>query len=520
MKAAAVDPARRAELTATAPRTREVVVVGAGIVGVCTAHALREAGLRVTVVEARQEVALETSFANAGRFCPTLLSTYPLSNPSTLKSLVSIKNLKTLVAPSRKGGDEQSQGPGSTSNPDAVALKSTGALPSTTELSLDVIRWGAHFVRGCTQKQTEAKNAIFRRLSHLCQDSTSALIAQFPNRAASVDLRFDNVWVYGSQEALEQGVQRAQKASGAGFKHWNQLSCQACISTFPFLESYFDKMIAQGMEPGCVAVLDDYTANAHKFTAEVRSLCERGPLPVRFHFGQRIRSVSETSAGSRRLRVVLTSSGDAGGVTTSTLEADHVVLCCGPSTNAVQRELGMTALPMVGLRGASIDLHGVEYGPRAGIADYVSGDLGFQLTPLEDGTVRLAGFADLIGDGSTPVTEAQCERYGTALKTRARLLFPHMTWTEESTPWSGVRPMTPDSLPYTGRAPGPLPNIWVNAGHGPVGWTMAAGTARILAHQLATADGLSYAGESDFLRYGLEREAPAFSPSRFLVFGH
>lgn len=479
---------------------KEVVVVGGGIIGTCTAHALREAGFRVAVLEARENVALETSYANAGRFCPTLVASYPLSKPEILQEFMSLRGLWRMFWGSSKQDAIIVE---------ATKIKPTGSLPSSVEPTQDLLQWGAIFLRNCTTARHDCNNKIFRKLAHLCQDATAALIEQFPGKGSSIDLRADNVWVYGSGESVDKAVTLMQKSSGSGFNRWTELSCEECALAYPFLNTYFSKMKKEELKPGCVLAHDDYTADAQKFTNQVKLLCEKGPNPVRFWFGQRLQSVIQTPAG--RVQLIVTQ-GD--GAYSTTMEVDHVVLCCGPSTNKTLASLGMPALPILGLRGASVDLYGVKNAPKASIADYVSGPLNFQVTPLGNGAVRLIGFSDFVKDGAEPASPEQLQRYETALIARSRSIFPEMTWTSKRQAWSGVRPTTPDSLPIIGRLPGTVENIWINTGHGPVGWTMAAGSARILAHQIALTESESPQIHRDLRRYGLDN-ASAFSPDRF-----
>ena len=148
-------------------------------------------------------------------------------------------------------------------------------------------------------------------------------------------------------------------------------------------------------------------------------------------------------------------------------------------------------MPMEGMRGFSIDLEGCTMTdgtdlPDVGIVDFSSGDLNFQMTPFQDRRVRIVGYADFLG---TAALYESREVPTKVLTNHVKFLLPSLTWKSKRKTWSGLRPMTPDNLPYVG----PIPwkegdvsagNVWVYCGHGSTGWTSATATAEVLSQQI------------------------------------
>jgi glycine/D-amino acid oxidase-like deaminating enzyme len=133
----------------------------------------------------------------------------------------------------------------------------------------------------------------------------------------------------------------------------------------------------------------------------------------------------------------------------------------------------------------------VENAPPVAFADWASGALNWQYTPFHDGkVVRLTSFATFYDSSETQLSVAAEQGQPlegvrlaneTAILDRLAMAMPWLTYTSKGKLWSGLRPMSPDFLPLVGALPG-ASNVFINAGHGPSGWTMSAATGDLLSH--------------------------------------
>jgi len=486
--------------------SKRVVVVGAGLIGVCTGYFLAKEGYDVTIVDENERVAQGTSYSNAGRFCPTKISTYPLANAHVLKQVLTYP--ATVVSRLMWRQEE---------NQEKNLLEATGDIPSSVTLSSVFIRWGLWYARGCTPARYEFNNKLFRRITLVSNEATRDLMEGLPRGLDSIDFRPDNLWLYGTKESLGLSIKATQGASQSGFANWEVLDCEECSKRYPYLKHYLARIAqTENMHPSCVLAHDDYTVDAYKFAKEVAKCALTYKNPVKFRFKTLVEGF------------VLDENKKATGIIVAgqeePIDADHIVLCCGPQAQPfVLKHFGID-LYIQGLRGCAIDLYGVKNGPTVSISDMVCGALNYQTTPYADNRVRLIGFADFVPipenqDGSGPLDKVSGNPdYEKILLERTKLVFPDMTWTGMRAPWCGIRPVTPDSLPILGLVP-PTQNVWLNVGHGSLGWTFAAGTALLLTREILTADNkLVHNSYVDNLtsRYGLESCSP-FSVKRFFA---
>jgi len=129
------------------------------------------------------------------------------------------------------------------------------------------------------------------------------------------------------------------------------------------------------------------------------------------------------------------------------------------------------------MRGLSIDLHGVSGAPPMSVTDYGSNALNYQLTPFEGGRARIVGFADF---NSLPPEPAELSEHETMLLDHTRRVLPGMSWSGRRPTYPCWRPMTPDGLPIVSPIT-PGSSVWLNCGHGAVGWTLSAATGELAA---------------------------------------
>ena len=197
-------------------------------------------------------------------------------------------------------------------------------------------------------------------------------------------------------------------------------------------------------------------------------LAERSGATLRL--GQRVTALQRDGAG-RVVACLLAPAGAATGQAAERLEADDFVLAAGPATLQLLRPLGGRP-PIEPIKGYSVSLPIVDDGaaPRVSITDngrkLVHARLGDRL--------RVAGFAELIG-----MNRALPPRRIEALCQAVRETFPGACSYDDVQPWTGLRPATPSGRPQVG--PTRWPGLWLNAGHGALGLTLACGSASVLA---------------------------------------
>jgi D-amino-acid dehydrogenase len=207
----------------------------------------------------------------------------------------------------------------------------------------------------------------------------------------------------------------------------------------------------------------DESGDAYLFTVRLAALAEaRGAA---FAMGRTVERIV-ADGGSVTGVVVRDALGEV-----RTLVADAYVLALASYSPLLAREIGLT-LPIYPAKGysATVPIADASRAPRVSLTDdgakIVFSRLGERL--------RIAGTAELSGY-STELNMVRCE----ALIRRAREMFPHAARYEQASFWTGLRPSTPSNVPLVGRTR--YPNLFLNTGHGTLGWTLACGSARALA---------------------------------------
>jgi D-amino-acid dehydrogenase len=157
------------------------------------------------------------------------------------------------------------------------------------------------------------------------------------------------------------------------------------------------------------------------------------------------------------------------------VEADHFVIAAGTASAAMMHRFGHS-LPIEPIKGYSITLPVVNdaAAPRASITDVARKTVYARL----GNRLRVAGFAELVGFDAG-IAHARIQ----ALIAATQATFPGACDTREANPWAGLRPATPSGRPLIGATR--CANLWVNSGHGPLGLTLAAGSAALLARAMA-----------------------------------
>lgn len=415
----------------------KILVLGAGVVGTCSAWYLQAAGHEVTVVDRQSAAGMETSFANGGQI--SVSHAEPWANPHVLPRL-----LKWL------------------GRRDAPLLWHWRADPQQW-------LWGLRFLRECLPGRVQANVAAILALA---LDSRRRLQTLREELALDYDqLQRGILHVYTDRSELAAAMSAARLMARHGLER-EMLDAAACVVIEPALAGAADILV------GGDYTASDESGDAHRFT---QALAERArQAGVTFQYGVEVERIA--SAGGQVAAVVVNGEGGP-----RLLTADAYVLALGSYSPLLLRPLGI-GLPIYPAKGysATLTLADDSHAPSVSITDderkLVFSRLGNRLRVA--GTAEFNGY-DLSAD---PV---RCQ----ALLDRTRQLFPELAVEGEPAFWCGLRPATPSNVPLIGRSR--LSNLWLNTGHGTLGWTMACGSGAALADLVG---GRRPAPEFPFLR--------------------
>jgi len=416
-----------------------IAVIGAGIVGVTTAHALQRDGHQVTLFERRGSVAVEASFANAGVQAPGYVT--PWCAPGMLR--------KVLGQWGRRDA--------------AVRL---AGLPGPA-LSAWLWRWW----RASSEPIYLANRAAMAALAELSQRRTRELVSSL---AIEHEQARGLLVLLRSEQELSQvrtGLKLLTEL-GIGF---HLVDPSVCRRIEPALSE--SAALRAGIHmPGADV------GNCRQFALGLKSALQR--QGAEFRFGHAVQSLRpgasvevESLALANDAESTFVGSGDKGQIHRECFDA--VVVCAALESRELLRPLGLS-LPLQAVHGYSITLPVRHFeahpdvGPRAALMDE---RFKVAISRLGD-RVRVAGGAELGG--------APGHLSAAPIATLHRVLqdwFPSAARHAKAQTWKGARPMLPDGPPAIGRTG--TPDVWVNTGHGSSGWALACGSAQLVADAIA-----------------------------------
>lgn len=416
-----------------------VLILGSGVIGTTTAYYLARAGHQVTVVDRQPGPALETSYANAGEISPGYSS--PWAGPG-----VPLKTLSWMLM-----------------------RHSPVLIRPTTDPAL--WRWLATMLRNCTAARYRINKTRMVRLAEYSRDCLRELRA---DTGIEYDQRSQGtIQLFRTQKQLD-GIGKdigILKEFGVPFE---VLDRAGCCRYEPALAQVQEKFVGALRLPG------DETGDCFKFTQQLAAMAEA--LGAEFRYGTTIEAL--TFAG-----------GQVSGVRTGagTLTADRYLVALGSYSTAMLKPLGID-LPVYPVKGYSIT---VPITDPAGAPESTLIDETYKVAVTRLGDrIRIGGTAELAG-----FNLALPEARRATLNHVATDLFPQGGDVTKAEFWCGLRPMTPDGTPVIGGTG--IAKLFLATGHGTLGWTMAAGTGRVMADLIA---GLS--PEIDTAGLTLERYRP------------
>lgn len=395
-----------------------VIVLGAGVVGLTAAYALAQEGHRVTVLDGARGVALHTSQANGGQLSYSYVA--PFAAPGVIGKV-----------------------PG-------WLLDRDGPLRFRPDFSWGQASWLWQFLRACNATTAARTTAALLRLAYLSREALHALVAR-----EALDFAFtrSGKLVVHSDSGSFEGAKRQMAVQAALGSEQQALSATECLSLEPSLAHIAPRLVGGIHTPG------EDAGDCHLFCLGLEKLLRGSNFDVSFHFSS---PVSQLLTAGGRVVGAVTPAG--------VHEADAFILAAGNGARALAGPLGVD-IPIQPLKGYSLTLPIIGPAPAISITDaaakVVYARLGDQL--------RVAGMADVVGAD----TRFDNRRLDTLLR-QARAAFPDAADWTVLRPWTGLRPSTPTGLPLLGPT-ARWPNLFLNLGQGSLGFTLAMGSAVVLA---------------------------------------
>ncbi|MFZ6752413.1 D-amino acid dehydrogenase [Undibacterium sp. Dicai25W] len=423
----------------------KVIVLGAGIIGTSTAWFLNQQGHEVTVIERQPGAAQETSFANGGQI--SVSHAEPWANPSA-----PLKVLKWL-------GKE-----------DAPLL----FRPRADWLQW---RWGLQFLRECTQQRT---NHNIRQIVAIAEYSRQTLLEV----RASTGIEYDSLskgilHFYTDQKEFDSSLPAARLMRELGCPRVS-ISADEVIKKEPALAGMRQQIV------GGDFTATDESGDVYKFTTGLaRKAAECGVI---FQYNTNVTRLLSAGCDSDAT-VTGVEIIDAQG-RHQVLHADAFVVAMGSFSQALLKPLGIPLMIYPG-KGYSATYPVTN---QAGAPTISLTDDGYKLVVSRLGDrLRVAGTCEINGY-SRELNNARCE----AITRRTKELFPDACDYTAPVYWTGLRPLTPSNVPYIGKTK--YSNLFLNTGHGTLGWTMGVGSGRAIADIIS-----GVMPEVDFAFTGIER---------------
>ena len=420
-----------------------VMVLGSGVIGTASAYYLARAGFEVVVVDRQDGPALETSFANAGQVSPGYAS--PWAAPG-----VPLKAIKWLL---------QKHAP--------LAIKATG--------DLDQYLWMAQMLRNCTASRYAVNKERMLRLSEYSRDCLDELRAE---TGISYEGRtLGTTQLFRTQAQLDGAAKDIAVLQQSGVPY--ELLDRAGIARVePALAAVTHKLA------GALRLPNDQTGDCQMFTTKLAQMA--ADLGVEFRFGQNIERLD--FAGDRINGVYIDGKLEV---------ADQYVLALGSYSPQLLKPLGIKA-PVYPLKGYSLTVP-ITNPAMAPMSTILDETYKVAITRF-DQRIRVGGMAEIAG-----FDLSLNPRRRETLEMIVGDLYPRGGDLQRAEFWTGLRPATPDGTPIVGSTK--LRNLFLNTGHGTLGWTMACGSGRLLADLIANKRPQISASGLDISRYSTPVES-------------
>lgn len=402
-----------------------VAVLGAGVIGTTTAWYLSEAGHDVTVIERRGGVAEETSFANGGQI--SVSHSEPWASPGAPAQL-----LRWL-------------------------FRRDSPLRFRPRLDPHQWAWGLRFLGECRRSRYERNLEQVVRLGLYSRECLAGL-----RERTGIDYlqrREGILHFYTSADVYAGAHAPAARMRALGCER-EVIGVAQAVAREPALSVLQPEMKGATWTPG------DESGDAHRFTSELAAMA--GARGVRFLFDTHVMGFETEGQAVRGVRLNRSGAFES-------LEADAVVVALGAFSAPLLRPLGIN-LPVYPARGYSVTVP-VRDEESAYTVSLIDDEYKLVYSRLGD-HLRVAGMAEIDGYRQD-IDPARCRQ----VLDRVAYCFPKAGRWDQARFWAGLRPTTPSSVPFVGTTP--WQGLYLNTGHGTLGWTNACGSAALLRDRMA-----------------------------------
>ncbi len=395
----------------------KVLVLGSGVIGVTSAWYLAKSGHDVTVVDRQPSVANETSFANAGQISPGYSA--PWAAPG-----IPAKAIKWLMQ-------------------ELAPLKI-----STRDLDMETLLWMTKMVANCNSKDYHINKSRMMRVAeysrNCLRDLRNEINIEYEHRTQGT------LQLFRTKSQVKSSKKDIQVLNECGVDH-QILTPDQCLAYEPALKHTINKVV------GGIRLPNDETGNCHMFVTELAKECEK--LGVKFVMNTDIQKLNKQAD---EITSVITDKGE--------FTADAYLIALGSYSTHMLADIGIK-VPVYPVKGYSLTIPIEDYSaaPESTIMDET---YKVAITRLGD-QIRVGGTAEI-----TSYNLALTEKRRKNIEFSVADLFPHAADLAKADFWTGLRPMTPDGTPILGKTN--IENLFLNTGHGTLGWTMSLGSAKFI----------------------------------------
>lgn len=420
----------------------KAVVLGAGLMGVCTAYFLKKQGFEVTVVDRQKDVALETSFANGGQI--SVCYSEPWSNFGNVRKML------------------------------AWIGKEDSPLLIKPSLSWHQISWFGKFLMECLPKNNHENIkamldiALFSRKT--LQEIRKEHDMQYEQQTKGI-LTF-----YTSEKSFKQGIESAKFMSQFGCERWIK-NKEETLALEPTLQNSHVNIVGSDYTP------DDESGDAKIFTEQLKNICidmgvdfifEKEVIDINYK-NDKLYSVFVTDTANLVRSIENNDKITIKSSVKQEVTGDVFVNCLGSYSTLFAKKLNIS-LPIYPAKGysATIPILNSQLINTVSLTDM---DTKIVLTRIGN-FLRVAGTAEFNGY-NLQLNMKRC----VALTNRTKELYPQGLDFSQVSYWTGLRPATPGMKPIIRQEK--ITNLFTNSGHGTLGWTMAAGSGKRMAQLIA-----------------------------------
>ena len=413
-----------------------IVVLGAGIIGVSTAWHLLQAGHEVTLVDRQSEAAQETSFANAAQISVSYCE--PWANKDA-----PLKALKWMFS-------------------DEAPLLFRPQFPIGK--GWHQYRWGLQFLANCNDTAFERNVAQIVALGRYSHEALKNVVAQTGIEYQRLEKGIAHIFTDERAFAAAGDAAELMRRHGVDRK---LVSTQELLRIEPAFQRFASRIV------GGTYTASDESGDAREFTCQLAQRC--GQLGARLLFNHDVIGLNKVGNTIDSVSLRAQKTGQ-----TSAISADAVVIACGSYSAPLLRTVGVN-LPVYPGKGYSVTLPLLK--PElAPLVSTIDDEKKIAMTRLGNflrvaGTIEVGGY-DLSLD--TPLAQKRCEMLLKRIETILPGVADTRTPAQGGKPqyWCGLRPATPTNIPFIGKTK--VGKLWVNTGHGTLGWTHGAGSGKAI----------------------------------------